>query len=618
MKKLFSTIALSLLALLTVFSFAPKSVLADGMMIKPNPYLDSWNYSGETNQQAFINHNNGLQRMIIGVGFEEENSDGVVWLFPVPADPNKVTIDVVKNLPQLRGEEISKKAKSNLNEVKEFLRMTQFYTILFVSPNLQTMGRGDYSNDGLIPLGIGKNSEIDVMVYEHLDKEGISSEIITAKTANGLYDYLKNKGLKIEIGSIPILDNYIGKDFTFVVSWINSSEKIIFAQEIENNLDAYFSCKPCYQEFFKLITDLKRKYPEILIQNYSEIDYLKSQQGEAALQELTQAIQNDPSIITDHRRDQRGIFVTFPTENIYFPMLPTSVYGSEIVPATIRVLGHVTPKVFQDIKSYTKVEYYINGHSDIADDDLEDFYNGQNQNIKYTKIEINAPSKFFTNDLWISNEVPAKTYYSTFMAQQSVIILILLLIVSSSIAGILAGWISFKKLRKKTLKLGLIGLSNCFSLFGLLITTVFISTKEKDESLKPVLIEIKRKGYFWKRKLTAILLLLDLPFLILFLFFIPSFLIEESEHLFEEGFFYGTGQLVVLLFSIAVAVLVFSLIIKKIKHGDENLFEQLRLNNYSSWSFQPKDKAKIVFIPLFSVLFLIVSWLLVELIKFTV
>ena len=109
MKKLSTLIVLSLVAFLAVFSFIPKSVLADGMMIKPDPYSDRWDYSNESNQQAFINYDNDLQKMIISVGFEGENSNDVVWLFPVPSDPNKVAIDVVKSLPQLSGEEISKK-----------------------------------------------------------------------------------------------------------------------------------------------------------------------------------------------------------------------------------------------------------------------------------------------------------------------------------------------------------------------------------------------------------------------------------------------------------------------------------------------------------------------------
>ena len=77
MKKIPSFIVLSLIAL-AVCSFSPKSVLADGMVIKPDPYSDRWDYSDESNQQAFINYDNGLQKMIISVGLEGENSNGKV------------------------------------------------------------------------------------------------------------------------------------------------------------------------------------------------------------------------------------------------------------------------------------------------------------------------------------------------------------------------------------------------------------------------------------------------------------------------------------------------------------------------------------------------------------
>ena len=542
MKKLSTLIVLSLVAFLAVFSFIPKSVLADGMMIKPDPYSDRWDYSNESNQQAFINYDNGLQKMIISVGFEEENNNGVVWLFPVPSDPNKVAIDVVKSLPQLSGEEISKKAKSNLDDTTKFLQMTQVYTIPFISlfGTLGTTDRG-YNTLG-VPGGIGRGVEQDVVVYEHLEKEGITSEIITAKTAFGLYDYLKNKGLKIESGSIPVLDNYIGKEYSFVASWISSPEKNISAQN-------------------------------------------------------------------------RGIFVTFLTKDIYFPMLPTSVYGSKTVPATIRVIGYVSPKVFQSIKSYTKTEYYIDSYASFADD-LKNFYSGQNKNVKYTKIEINAPSKFLTDDLWIGQQAPVKTYYSTFVAKHPVISAILLLIISSLITGILAGWIVFKALRKNILKLGLIGLSNCLSIFGLLITTVLIGTKNKNESVEPVLAEIKQKGYFWKRRVATILFFVAIPFLVFGLFALSSLIREISYSL-----RYLDSDIIIpvlIIYVLPIVALIVSFIIKRVKPEDKNLFEQLKLSGYSSWSFQPKDKLKIAFVPIFSVSFLIVSWLLVKLIGFTV
>lgn len=578
MEKPFSFITLSLIIFLAMFSFLPKSVLADGMMIEPDPFSGRWDYSNESNQQAFINYDNGLQKMIISVGFEGGNSIGAVWLFPVPSEPNKVAIDVVKSLPRLRGEEISEKAKSNLDDTTKFLQMTQLYTIPFIS--FYSTSR---TTPGIVSTLDASQDfyggvEQDVVVYEHLEKEGITSEIITAKTANGLYDYFQNKGLKIGRGSIPVLDNYIGKEYSFVASWISLPEKIISA-------------------------------------------YPKSQQGETVLRELTQAIQNDPSIITDtysrnqNLTNQRGVFVTFPTEEIYFPLLPTSVYGSKTVPATIRVIGHVSPKVFQDIKSYTKTEYYVDSYASFADN-LKNFYNGQNQDIKYTKIEINAPSKFFTDDLWLKAQAPTKTYYSTFVAKHPIVSAIILFILSSILAGILAGLIIFKDLRRNPVKLGLIGLSNFLTILGLLITTVLVGTKNKNESIEPIMAEIKQKGYLWKRRVATILFFVAIPLLVFGLPALPSSVIGLSYSM--RSFDFEDFIPVLIIYGLPITALIVSFIIKIIKPEDKNLFEQLKLSGYSSWSFQPKDKLKIAFVPVFSISFLIISWLLVKLVGLTV
>lgn len=620
--------AFLLIAFLSMFPFVPKVILADGLMIGLIPHADRWDYSNESNQQAFINYDKGVQKMIISVGVERENSKGVVWLFPVPADPNKVAIDVVKSLPRLSGEEISAKAKSNLDYIMKFMQRTQLYTIPFVSfYRPLSVSRGMNYIFGTVPQRIGKGIEQDVVVHEHLDKEGISSEIITAKTANGLYNYLKSKGLKIEVGSIPVLDNYIGKNYSFVASWISPPGKIISADEIENNLYIYFSDRYRYPKFFDLVNNLKKRYSEFS-QAINPVAYLKSQQGETILRELTQSIQNDPSIIVEIYKNwsglanQRGVFVTFPTKEIYYPLLPTSVYGSRTIPATIRIIGHVSPKIFQDIKSYTKTEYYFDSYASFADD-LKNFYSGQNPNIKYTKVEINAPSKFLTDDLWFSNRVPVKTYYSTFIARNQIVSAIILFTLSSILAGILAGLILFRDLRREPIKLGLIGLSNFLTILGVIITTILVRTKNKNQSVDALIAVLKQKGYFWKRRVAMILLFVAISFLVFRLFALPSLIIElilELSYSMQYQYFDFRYFLipVIINYVLPIVVLIASFIIKRIKPEDKSLFYQLRLSGYSSWSFQPKDKSKIAFIPIFSVLFLFFSWLLIKLIKFTV
>lgn len=303
---------------------------------------------------------------------------------------------------------------------------------------------------------------------------------------------------------------------------------------------------------------------------------------------------------------QRGIFVIFRTQNIYYPLLPTSVYGSEVIPATIRIIGHRSPKIFEDIKNFTEAEYFIDYSVSLVEG-LEKFYNGPTKKVKYTKIEIKAPSKFLTDDLWIRSSAPLKTYYSSFVAQYAFFCGAILLILISIISSLIAGWIVFRDLRDKNgiLKLALVGLSNCLFIIGLVIATVLFKTKAKDENVVSLLNEIRQKGYIWKRRLATVLLIVDIPFLIITILILLI------------NLYFAVFILILLIAS--VAVLAFALFIKRIKAEDKSLFAQLKsANYYTSWLFNPKDRMKLAFVPLFSASFLIISWLVVKIIELTV
>lgn len=650
----------SLLIILTMpFSLFSKSILADGILIKPDPYSARWDYSYESNQQAFINYENGLEKMIITVGLENEDSKELVWLFPLPANPNKITIDVMENLSGLSGEEISIKTKANLESAVKFLQLTQIYTavpyLLNHFPfflNYLFMKQKSLSNNINIPhvlMSPGFRDNIDqVVIHAHLNKEGISSEIITAKTADSLYNYLKDKGLKIERASIPILNNYIGKDYSFVVSWIKqksqmnieyetvkkkllkTNEELIsdLPKEVVNMLiDGLEKDLPGIREYLQNNTMDRKNYLKTYPYAYKlVVEFLRKNRPDLLYKEITMIIPKPTPRPVRH--NQRGILVTFPTKKIYFPLLPTSIYGSKIVPITIRVIGHVSPKVYQNIKDYTKTEYYL-GNKASLDYDYKKFYTGRNQNIKYTKIKIEAPSKYLSDDLWFSNQTPLKTYLSTFIVTHPIIVTIILLMLCSSISGILTGSIVFKDLRKKPVKLALIGLSNCLTIIGLMITTMLVRTKNKKEGVDLILAEIKQKEYFWKRKAAAILFFvaffIALPFSLISPFFLPPIISElglkyssTKGSIFYLFFVLIIYIFILIIYSLPIIASIVGFVNKRVKPEDENLFEQLKLTGYSTWFFQPKDKLKIVFPPLFSVSFLIILWLLVKVAEFIV
>ena len=404
----------------------PSLVLADGMMIKPDPYGNRWDFVSESNQQAYINYEDGLEKLILSVGLEETDSEAV-WIFPVPANPERVVIDILTEIPDLRGEEINKKAKSELENIKELLLMTQIYPAFFTSITRPVMLSTPTNKSWELSDSVGYGRQSDVIVYEHLEKEGITTEIITARTSKGLQEYFKSKNLNVEKDSIPALNHYIGKEFTFVVSWISKNST------------------------------------------------------------------------TRHTSKQKGVFVTFPTKKIYYPLILTSVYGSERIPTTIRIMGFVSPKVFKDIKNYTKVEYYVDTyfHSNI-----DNFYNGNTENVKYTKIEMNVPSKLLTQDLWISTREPLGTFFPLFISQHPFTAGVILLILISILTGILASFIVFREARsrKGILKFSLLGLFNCFTIIALIVRLHPLKIKESDQKDQELINKLKEQGYIIHRK----------------------------------------------------------------------------------------------------------------------
>ncbi|MCK5490280.1 MAG: DUF2330 domain-containing protein [Candidatus Pacebacteria bacterium] len=404
----------------------PNLVLADGMMIKPDPYGNRWDFVSESNQQAYINYEDGLEKLILSIGLEEADS-GAVWIFPVPANPERVVIDILTEMPDLRGEEINNKAKSELENIKEPLLLTQIYPAVFSSLSRKStvLVENDRAGWGSAPVGYGQKS--DVIIYEHLEKEGITTEIITAQTSDGLQKYFKSKKLNIEQNSIPALDHYIGKEFTFVASWISKN--------------------PAAKSGSK----------------------------------------------------QKGVFVTFPTKKLYYPLMLTSVYGSERIPTTIRIMGFVSPKVFENIENYTEIEYYVDNNIYLS---IDNFYNGSTKNVKYTKIEMNAPSKLLTQDLWMNTRQPLKTFIPLFISQHAFTTGMILLVFISILAGVLAGFVTFREARSKKgiLKFGLLGFFNCLTIIALIIRLSSLKIKTNEEKDQKLINKLKEQGYSISKK----------------------------------------------------------------------------------------------------------------------
>lgn len=479
--------------LVLFFVFTPLVVSADGMVIYPKP--GGWDYSDEKEQRAYIDFKNGLQKMVIATSIETQET-GKYWIFPLPSDPSKITIDTVTELPNMSGSEIGGLAKSNLEDLKTALNISQLYTIPFFQKSYYSPAYDSGKMSNLSVVSEKQATEPDVVVHETLVKDGMTTEIVTAKTANGLFDHLKQQNLDVKTGSIPVLDYYIGKDFSFVVSWVNK---------------------------------------------YTATNQPQPMPISSTLPYDTSLYKGTNDMITWPYYYQRGLIVTFRTNEIFFPLYPTSVYGSKTVPADIRIMGLVNPNVPSELKNYVTTKYYQQNYAGFS-------YLGYNfgkdikDNFVYTKISIDAPSKFLTEDLKVNNSVPSWINFGLAInkignnAQDSpwfalLIVIMPAIAIVSYIAALISCFIIFKEARGlRVFKYALIGLFNSLTIVGLVVATVF-----------------------WK--------------------------------------------------------------VKQIRDEDKSMFEELKKRGYSTTGFLMSDWRKFIFVPLFSVLFLVISWSIISLLS---
>jgi len=400
----------------------PSSVRADGFAI----YTDRSSFAlhSEETQVAAINYENGREKLLLAVKLRELEDSSVVWIIPVPANASDVKINILKEFPRFYGSDIlllageaRKDAVAIASHSFIFTSISQIYTfpLLF------------YWVGGLTATFAGDGG---VEVHTHIEKEGIVSEVVTAEHANALHDYLEGKNITIPTGSISVIDDYIGKTYSFVVSWVRSIEE--------------------------------GKMP--------------------------------------------AIFVDFPTDEIYYPLKPTSVYGDARIPVLIYVVGYAELNTYAT-ESFTECRYFTGG---VYGESLREFLSVAKPSsgattreiayVKYTRIMIGSetgfswttyssldtpPSASFLDDLWIEklDRPPAHVEKALltlrrigFIRGNILFLMIGWLIVASFLAGGLTSYLVFRDFKK----FALIGLANCFTIGGIIIATfVFDELKEK-------------------------------------------------------------------------------------------------------------------------------------------
>jgi hypothetical protein len=428
----------SYIYLILLFVLA-SSVFADGMIVIHDQ--DMWRKVSENEQLCAINYEDGTQNMILAVSTKDKLSgEKAVWLFPVPSDPARVEIDVIKGFPQFWGKDIVNKVDEVIDTTFMLSRSTQIYTTPIFMFGVLNPG-AFLKRDGL-------------EVYDSVTKMGLTTEVVSAKNSDAMISYLQEKNLDLPPDARKIIDDYIGNDYSFVISWI------------------------------------------------SDVDEFLMEQG---------------NVHDDYRGAQLGniisVNVKFPTDRIFFPLKPTSIYGNEGIPILIYVMDYVQPDIFDDIKdSHITVDYFYDNVHYVKDEHTSFFGEDSIQykkerkvvkNFRYTKVKIEAEPNKFTQDLWFNDGLPARFYPHYILNRHTLEVGIIIFLIISCLSSLLAGMIFLKNTELTRLKMGLLGLANFFTLIGFSTATYFVNARHISKDVKEYiqqqklnLFELNLKKYY--------------------------------------------------------------------------------------------------------------------------
>ncbi|RME58216.1 hypothetical protein D6779_06980, partial [Candidatus Parcubacteria bacterium] len=306
----------------------------------------------------------------------------------------------------------------------------------------------------------------------------------------------------------------------------------------------------------------------------------------------------------------KAMFLSFPSEHIFFPLRATSVYDTKKVSIDVRIAGFARP-LGQGISEY---KYYSKASWDVRKwraptDDFERVRN-------YTAISIyGKPAKMLTKDLIAVGGAPLPIYFIEAVILHKYPFVIGLFVLISMLAAILAGVIVFGNLRKRVGLFALIGLSNFATIIGVIMTTMFLGTKDEIPAAQPLLAKLRKSGYIRMRRIALVLAAIFL--VIWFLLSVSSSLsplwledirlhiaLSTYSFLFWEAWNYLLPSIILATFLGTFVALAWAW---WLGHRNRELVRKLKKLGYSVVSFHPKDRRKFFFVVLFSIFFTILA-----------
>ena len=258
------------------------------------------------------------------------------------------------------------------------------------------------------PSLLGSKSE-GSSVYMEMEKWGIQVEVITAESLDALETYLKQRTPGIRRDQLQTFSPYLSGKHVLIVARISSREQLLKEFPSYGHRNSSFWRSPC-------------------------------------------------------------LSVEFHTDRPFYPLRPTSGYGSTEALVNLYVLGLVQPETTASLAGVIWVSHHVQ-QGPLPAEFLSGTTNGEQE--PYTRITIRTPAQNLTDDLWFLPTRPPDWSYGVWIhSLDSVVIFTMFPILVAGISYLAAGLCSLWLLGKWK-RYAAIGLYNLLSLAGLFLRVRF-------------------------------------------------------------------------------------------------------------------------------------------------
>ncbi len=384
---------------LIVLLLCARTAWADGGLVIYDPAEKLWRLQTMNEQLCAINYEEGRENMLLSIYMNDLKGEKALWIFPVPASPGGIQVDMFRKFPSFWGRGVEEVMEDAVGKSFVMMGAVEMFPAAFIMRYYMPRVCG-YVKSGDDASG--------VEIHRHVEKFGVTADLVTARDAGGLYAYAGEKGLDLPDDLEERLDAYIGEDYTFCLTWISDLEA--FAEETRQ--------ESAWQDPFNSLS----------------------------------------------------VFLSFPAERIFFPMRLTGVYGGTPIPMTVYVLGFVAPEVYPEIANDVRTRYEI-GDRLFMPEELRPFLNGREsvEDAHYSVIKINTASRNLTEDLWIDRTAHPKYNLALWISRHVLVWGVLLFLLLSCLLSMLAGILVFRKYRPSPKAFFLFGVWHALTITGLAV-----------------------------------------------------------------------------------------------------------------------------------------------------